>query len=148
MNKLIRTQRDIQCIWLLPNPKQRLKIYTSDLVIMRRLITHVVTIITRGMDKLEMYSPVYCIKIIEITDSILDTRSTKYFWQAVYISNIFKCICNIVAMIKESTPTPWGRSMEDGTITRMVLSPLSYRYWPTTINVYWILCVVHQQKSC
>ena len=41
---------------------------------------NILTIVKMETDKLRTYSPVYCIKIIERMNLILDTHSTEYTW--------------------------------------------------------------------
>ena len=70
----------------------RLMIQVSDLTIMIRWNTDILTIIRREMGQLETHSPMYSMKSTGRTDFVLETHPTEYTWQAFYMFDIIKQI--------------------------------------------------------
>ena len=68
------------------------------------------TIVKMGTIKLRTYNPVYCIKIIETVDFILDIHSTYYTRQASYIDGFVQERRNSIVNALElrlSCTKPW-----------------------------------------
>ena len=59
-------------------------------MMIKRWTKHILTIIQREISKPKTHNPIYCIKIIEKMDFILDTHLTCYTWKAFYIFNAFR----------------------------------------------------------
>ena len=81
-----------------PNPKQWVKVQTSDLMMIIRQSIYILSIIPSEMGKLKIHSPTYRIMDNERICLILLTHSTKYIWQAFYKSNVFRYVCTIMVM--------------------------------------------------
>ena len=67
-------------------------IQVSDLTIMIRWNTDILTIIRREMGQLETHSHMYSMKSTGRTYFVLETHPTEYTWQAFYMLDIIKQI--------------------------------------------------------
>ena len=66
-----------------PNPKQWVIVHTSDLMMIKRQSTYIISIIARKMDKLKTNSPTYC--IMDNGDNMLNLTHTL---DKIYLTGI------------------------------------------------------------
>ena len=61
-------------------------VYTFDVMMIVRLSTHTLTIITRKMDKLNTHSPIFCVKVWDTIYTIFLTVITRKWISWIYIA--------------------------------------------------------------
>ena len=87
-----------------PNPKPWQMGHTSDLMMILKRSTHILTIIIRELGKLNIHSSIYCTKIIGTIYLILNTHSTECTGQVFWMFNAFRYV---FLMISSKQPLAW-----------------------------------------